>query len=57
MQMILLSTIKQMSNRHIGLQTFGFENLDPVSYPGKEVGIIQFKNCQLYIASAIKKFF
>lgn len=42
-------------NRYIGLQTFGFENLDPVSYPGKEAGIIQFKNCQLFIASAMKK--
>lgn len=41
---------KQMINRYIG-----FENLDPVSYPAKEAGIIQFKNYQLFIISAIKE--
>lgn len=44
-----------MINRDIWLQAFGFENLDPVSHPGEEERIIQFKNWQLFIALAIKK--
>lgn len=44
---------KQINNRDIWLQAFGFENLDPVSHPGEEERIIQFKNCQLFIALAV----
>lgn len=44
-----------MINRDIWLLAFGFENLHPVSHAGEEERIIQFKNCQLFIALAIKK--